>query len=61
MKTVDLFCGCGGMSLGFTNAGFDIKLSLDYWQKAIDVYKDNFDHPAEVHDLTNESDTISKI
>ncbi len=24
MKVVDLFCGCGGMSLGFQNAGFEI-------------------------------------
>ena len=29
MKIVDLFCGCGGFSLGGQNAGFDIALSVD--------------------------------
>ena len=24
MRTVDLFCGCGGVSLGFQNAGYDV-------------------------------------
>ncbi|MGA0198887.1 MAG: DNA cytosine methyltransferase, partial [Prochlorotrichaceae cyanobacterium] len=45
MKVVDLFCGCGGMSLGFQNTGFDIVSAYDYWLPAIEVYKSNFQHP----------------
>ena len=32
MKIVDLFCGCGGLSLGFQNAGFEIVAAYDKWQ-----------------------------
>ena len=35
MKIVDLFSGCGGMSLGFQNAGFKIAAAFDNWTKAI--------------------------
>ena len=35
---LDLFCGCGGLSLGFIQAGFDVKLGIDYWQDAITTY-----------------------
>ena len=38
LKSVDLFCGCGGMSLGFQNAGFNIAASFDNWLPAIEVY-----------------------
>jgi DNA (cytosine-5)-methyltransferase 1 len=61
MKTVDLFCGCGGMSLGFQNAGFDIKLSIDSWDKALKVYAKNFNHPVEKMDLTNEASAILRL
>jgi DNA (cytosine-5)-methyltransferase 1 len=61
MKTVDLFCGCGGMSLGFQNAGYDINLSVDSWDKAIGVYKANFSHDVESIDLTNEEKAIDRI
>lgn len=50
-KTVDLFCGCGGMSLGFKNAGFDIVAAFDHWQPAVDVYRSNFDHDVFECDL----------
>lgn len=30
MKGIDLFCGCGGLSLGFKMAGFDIVAGFDY-------------------------------
>ncbi|MEK0196287.1 DNA cytosine methyltransferase, partial [Microcoleus anatoxicus] len=38
MRTVDLFAGCGGLSLGFQNAGFNVVAAFDYWLPAIQVY-----------------------
>ena len=35
---LDLFCGCGGLSLGFTQAGFDVKLGIDAWSDAIKTF-----------------------
>lgn len=52
MKTVDLFAGCGGLSLGFQNAGFNIVAAFDNWIPAIDVYQDNFKHPVFNKDLS---------
>jgi DNA (cytosine-5)-methyltransferase 1 len=54
IRTVDLFSGCGGMSLGFQNAGFEIVAAFDNWKPAVEVYKDNFDHPIHDVDLGNE-------
>lgn len=54
MKTVDLFCGCGGMSLGFQNAGCDILAAYDNWKPAIDIYNRNFEHSIYDFDLYSE-------
>ena len=54
IRTVDLFSGCGGMSLGFQNAGFDIIAAFDNWKPAVEAYKDNFDHPIYDFDLGTE-------
>ena len=54
MDTIDLFCGCGGMSLGFQNAGVRIVAAYDNWEPAINVYKKNFGHPIYSEDLSNE-------
>ena len=35
MRTVDLFCGCGGMSCGFEKAGFQIVGAFDWWEPAL--------------------------
>jgi DNA (cytosine-5)-methyltransferase 1 len=61
VSTVDLFCGCGGMSLGFQRAGFEIAAAYDNWQPAIDTYKQNFSHPAFLADLSLESEAIQLI
>jgi DNA (cytosine-5)-methyltransferase 1 len=54
MKTVDLFSGCGGLSLGFQNAGFEIQAAFDKWAPAVKVYRDNFNHPIYDTDLGSE-------
>lgn len=41
LKVLDLFCGAGGLSLGFEQAGFDVVSSIDNWQPAIDTIKAN--------------------
>ena len=55
---LDLFCGCGGLAVGFQNAGFKIAKAFDNWEKAVDIYNANFkDHDAELidaYDLTPE-------
>ena len=53
MRAVDLFAGCGGMSLGFQKAGFEIISAFDHWKPAIDTYKENFDHPIFDVDLSS--------
>ncbi len=61
MKCVDLFSGCGGLSLGFQKAGIEVLSSVDNWDKAVDVYKSNFDHPCYLHDLTDEAGCLDII
>jgi DNA (cytosine-5)-methyltransferase 1 len=39
----DFFCGCGGFSEGFYQAGFDVVLSLDSWKLAKETHDIN--HP----------------
>ena len=51
LRTVDLFSGCGGMSLGFQNAGFDVIAAFDNWGPAINVYRLNFKHDVFKEDL----------
>jgi DNA (cytosine-5)-methyltransferase 1 len=52
LKAIDLFAGCGGLTLGFKNAGFQIVAAFDNWKPAIEVYKKNFvDHPIFDTDL----------
>ncbi|ACD52182.1 DNA cytosine methyltransferase [Clostridium botulinum] len=53
MKVIDLFCGCGGFSLGMQNAGFEIVAAYDNWEPAIKVYDENFNHPIYNIDLQN--------
>jgi DNA (cytosine-5)-methyltransferase 1 len=54
MKTLDLFAGCGGMSYGFQNAGFNIDAAFDNWKPAIKVYTENFTHPIFDIDLSTD-------
>lgn len=53
MRTVDLFCGCGGMSLGFQLAGHNVVAGIDNWDSALAVYEANFDHKVLKVDLSD--------
>lgn len=53
LRVVDLFCGCGGMSLGFKEAGFNIVAAYDNWEPAINIYRNNFSHQVIKCDLMN--------
>lgn len=53
MKLVDLFAGCGGMSLGFQKQGFDIVAAFELWEAAANCYVANFKHPLHRVDLSN--------
>lgn len=40
-NVIDLFCGCGGLSLGFEMAGFNVELAIDNWEDALTTYREN--------------------
>lgn len=52
MVAVDLFSGCGGLSLGLEKAGIKIKAAFENWIPAIEVYRNNFKHPVHEFDLS---------
>ena len=52
LNVIDLFCGCGGMSKGLTDAGLNVIAGIDIWDKAIESYNKNYHHKAYCVDLT---------
>ena len=51
---IDLFCGCGGFSLGMEKAGFNCLAAVDFNHEAITVFERNFAHVPQIleKDLT---------
>lgn len=55
-NVIDLFCGCGGFSKGFEEAGFNICLGIDLWNDALITYKKNFPDAVVINeDIVNVS------
>lgn len=44
MKLLDLFCGAGGLSSGFDQAGFEIALGVDFNADALETFAKNHQH-----------------
>ena len=60
-RTVDLFSGCGGMSLGFERAEYKIVAGFDNWAAANCTYDKNFSHDCHFADLADEQDAIARV
>ncbi|MGA3053382.1 MAG: DNA cytosine methyltransferase [Candidatus Korobacteraceae bacterium] len=52
LTVLDLFCGAGGLSLGFKNAGFEVLLAVDNNPAALNTYVRNLGRHASAHDLS---------
>jgi DNA (cytosine-5)-methyltransferase 1 len=58
---IDLFCGCGGLSQGFLNAGFSVPLGIDNDQMALKTF--SYNHKGSIGmelDLSN-IDNVNEI
>jgi DNA (cytosine-5)-methyltransferase 1 len=61
LRTVDLFAGCGGLSLGFQRAGFNIVAAFEWWDAAVKCYQENFSHPVYQMDLSDVETAVKTI
>jgi len=61
-RTIDLFAGCGGLSLGFASTGFKLVGAVDNWEPAVKTYRRNFtDHEIFNLDLSDVKKSISVL
>jgi len=58
MNVIDLFAGCGGLSLGFEMAGFNIPLAIEKDEWASETYKKNH---ASTKVITGDITNISNL
>ena len=53
---VDLFCGAGGLTVGFEDAGLNVAIASDLWHSAAETHRANFPSvpflEADVRDVT---------
>lgn len=61
LKGVDLFAGCGGLSLGFINAGVELLAAFENWETAARCYEENFSHPVFRADLSDVDKVVGII
>lgn len=61
MKVIDLFAGCGGLSLGFEKEGFDIVAAYELWNAAVICYSKNLHHSVHQMDLSDTERTVQSI
>lgn len=47
MKTIDLFSGPGGLSIGLRRAGFDVEACVEFKRDAVETYSRH--HPEAIH------------
>lgn len=50
LNVIDLFCGCGGFSKGFAEAGYNVRFGIDMWKDATVTYQYNFPKAAVLNE-----------
>ena len=53
-NVLDLFCGCGGMSLGFQREGFNILAGIDVDNDSLDSLTDNLEFDEDDYKVIDE-------
>ncbi|MDP9440458.1 MAG: DNA cytosine methyltransferase [Actinomycetota bacterium] len=48
---IDVFCGAGGLSLGLTRAGFEVRAAFDVDERSVETYRSNLGAHAFVADV----------
>ena len=51
-KIASLFSGCGGLDLGFIQAGFEVIWANDFFKEAVETYKNNIGDHIVYGDIT---------
>ena len=52
INVITTFSGCGGSSLGYRKAGFNIKLATDWETNAVKTYQMNFPDTPILHAIS---------
>jgi len=60
-KVIDIFCGAGGFSEGFRQAGFEIIQGIDYWEPAIKTFNFNFSLNCSAKNILDFESSIDEI
>lgn len=60
ISVVSLFAGCGGLDLGFKNAGYNVVWANEIMPEAAESYRRNLGHSPVVEDVWNIIDDVPK-
>ena len=55
-SVIDLFCGAGGLSLGFKQAGFQTLSAFDFWSPAVETFRANLGDQVRQTAITGDLD-----
>lgn len=61
LTVIDLFCGCGGLSQGFIDAGYDVLLGVDNDEAALSTFKHNHKQSKTLLADLSKDETIEEI
>jgi len=54
LNVLDLFCGAGGLSLGFEDAGYNVVAGIDKYEEALNTWDKNHGGEPKNYDISEE-------